>query len=125
MGDEGAAEETIGDPVVGGVNSPTDDGAEHGEDEAASLEGNRGEATGGATCDGGTGAGCSEGSSSSSRRAPRPVPAPWLGNNTGEYAASTNWSDARGVECKGGDEEVDGSAENGNTFSSKMTSREI
>jgi hypothetical protein len=34
----------------------------------------------------------------------------------------TNWLGARGVECKGGDDEVDGNAEKGNTFSSKMTS---
>jgi hypothetical protein len=68
MGDEGAAEETTGDPVVVGGNSPAD--------AAASLEGDRGEATGGAVCDRGTGAGCSEDSSSSSRQAPRPVRAP-------------------------------------------------
>jgi hypothetical protein len=75
MGDEGTTKEMTGDPLVEGVNSPADDVAGHGEDDAASLEGNRGEAMVGAACDGGTGAGCSEGSSSSSRRAPRPVPA--------------------------------------------------
>jgi hypothetical protein len=70
MGDEGATEETIGNPVIGGVNSPADVVQGLGEDNAASLEGNRGEAMGEAACDGSTGAGCSEGSSSSSRRAP-------------------------------------------------------
>jgi hypothetical protein len=75
-GGDGGAEETIGNPVIGGVNSPAVVIQGLGEDDAASLEGNRGEATGEAACDGSTGAGCSEGSSSSSRRAPRPVPAP-------------------------------------------------
>jgi hypothetical protein len=76
MGDEGATEETIGNPVIGGVNSPTVVVQGLGEDDVASLEGNRGEATGEAACDGSMGAGCSEGSSSSSRQEPRPVPAP-------------------------------------------------
>jgi hypothetical protein len=30
------------------------------------------------------------------------VPAPWLGNNTGEYATSSNWSEAIEDECIGG-----------------------
>jgi hypothetical protein len=49
-----------------------------------------------------TGVEDSDASSKSSNRAPRPVPAPWLGNNTGEYATSSNWSEAIEDECIGG-----------------------
>jgi hypothetical protein len=45
----------------------------------------------------------------SSRRAPRPVPAPWLGNKAGECAISVG----------------DCGTEKGKTFSSKTTSLEI
>jgi hypothetical protein len=61
-----------------------------------------------------------------SKRAPRPVPAPWLGNNTGEYATSSNWSEAMEDECKGGDSSVEtGSLAKGNTRSSNTTSRDM
>jgi hypothetical protein len=46
----------------------------------------------------------STGASRTSRRAPQAVPAPWLGNNTGEYAASSNWPGLTGVEFVGGTE---------------------
>ena len=46
-------------------------------------------------------------SSNSFKRAPRPVPAPWLGNNKGEYATSSNWSEATEDECRDGGSTVD------------------
>jgi hypothetical protein len=56
---------------VGGMESPADNVARLGKDDAAaSVEGDRGEAMGEATCGVGMGAGCPEDSSSSSRRAP-------------------------------------------------------
>lgn len=67
-----------------------------------------------------------DGTSRISKRAPRPVPAPWLGNNRGEYATSSNWSEAREDECIGGDSWVDtGKLAKGNTCSSNTTSRDI
>ena len=65
-------------------------------------------------------------SSNSSKRAPRPVPAPWLGNSKGEYATSSNWSEAREDECMDGGASVDtGRLANGKTCSSNTTSREM
>jgi hypothetical protein len=66
------------------------------------------------------------GTSRISKRAPRPVPAPWLGNSTGEYATSSNWSEAMEDECKEGDSSVEtGSLAKGNTRSSNTTSRDM
>jgi hypothetical protein len=71
-------------------------------------------------------AGGAAGASRSSRRAPRPVPAPWLGSNTGEYATSSNWPRLTGeVFVGGGTEGDDVISEKGNTFSSKTTSRDM
>ena len=65
-------------------------------------------------------------SSNSSKRAPRPVPAPWLGNSKGEYATSSNWSEATEDECRDGGSTVDtGSLAKGKTCSSNTTSRDI
>ena len=65
-------------------------------------------------------------SSNSSKRAPRPVPAPWLGNSKGEYATSSNWSEATEDECRDGGSAVDtGSLAKGKTCSSNTASRDI
>lgn len=65
-------------------------------------------------------------SSNSSKRAPRPVPAPWLGNSKGEYATSSNWSEATEDECRDGGSTVDtGRLAKGKTCSSNTTSRDI
>ena len=65
-------------------------------------------------------------SSNSSKRAPRPVPAPWLGNSKGEYATSSNWSEATEDECRDGALTEDtGRLAKGKTCSSNTTSRDI
>ena len=62
-------------------------------------------------------------SSKSSKRAPRPVPAPWLGNSKGEYATSSNWSEATEDECRDGGSTVDTvRLAKGKTCSSNTTS---
>ena len=67
-----------------------------------------------------------DGASRISKRAPRPVPAPWLGNNRGEYATSSNWSEATEDECMTGGSIVDtGRLAKGKTCSSNTTSREM
>ena len=43
-----------------------------------------------------------DGASKISKRAPRPVPTPWLGSNIREYATSSNWSEAIEDECMDG-----------------------
>jgi hypothetical protein len=63
-------------------------------------------------------------SSRSSKRAPRPTPAPWLGNNKGEYATSSNWSAVTEDECSGVIVDT-GRLEKGKEFSSKITSRDM
>jgi hypothetical protein len=67
-------------------------------------------------------AGAALDASRSSRQAPRPVLAPWLGNNIGEYATSSNWTGLTGVEFVGGTEGDNGIFEKGNGFSSKTPS---
>jgi hypothetical protein len=61
-------------------------------------------------------------SSRSSKRAPRPVPAQWLGNKAGRCAISANWSIETGDDAKGVCDKVDDVDKNGKTFSSKTTS---
>jgi hypothetical protein len=49
-----------------------------------------------------------------------------LGNNTGEYATSPNWSAEIRDECNDGRSAVDeGRLKNGNRFSSKTTSQDM
>jgi hypothetical protein len=61
----------------------------------------------------------------SSKRAPRPVHALWLGNKAGECAISVNWSIETADDVVGVSDELDDEDENRNIFSSKTTSREI
>jgi hypothetical protein len=133
--DDGEAGVGLGDGGAGQVRGEA--GPAAGGDAARGVEGTSGErawARGPRPCRGAARSTCASdgvgdggtGASRISKRAPRPVPAPWLGNNTGEYATSSNWSGAMEDECKEGDSLVEiGSLAKGKTCSSNTTSREI
>jgi hypothetical protein len=62
---------------------------------------------------------------SSSRRAPRPTPAPWLASKDGAYAVSINWSAESKEDFVTGNVFVVGKLAKGKMCSSNMTSLEI